>query len=84
MGGTRKEMQRGIAHERTAGVDVDTRRGILYSSALGNELLILSLSPAEKGERESHRDNNGEEDCQKGSGGGGKEGRPTTSQTRGL
>ena len=44
-------MQRGIAHERTAGVDVDTRRGILYSSALGNELLILSLSPAEKGER---------------------------------
>ena len=52
LGGTRKEMQRGIAHERTAGVDVDTRRGILYSSALGNELLILSLSPFSAGERE--------------------------------
>ena len=52
MGGTRKEMQRGIAHERTAGVDVDTRRGILYSSALGNELLILSLSLRLKRERE--------------------------------
>ena len=45
-------MQRGIAHERTAGVDVDTRRGILYSSALGNELLILSLSLRLKRERE--------------------------------
>ena len=52
LGGTRKEMQRGIAHERTAGVDVDTRRGILYSSALGNELLILSLSLRLKRERE--------------------------------